>query len=126
MLLVGLEEGGREACEEVAGTAQERGNGRLARVEQARMERERRNDGAKAQVCSLTLSHREDAPRGRERTGSLMGVGEKTVLVFEHLSSLRAPFCLQREENGLEAPLKECLLCAVHVAVIYPFHRGNN
>lgn len=58
---------------------------------------ERNNDGTRAQMCSLMLSHWEGAFRERE---SLVEVVETAGLVFEHLSPLHSPLCLQREENG--------------------------
>lgn len=63
-------------------------------------ERERNKDGARAHMCSLMLRHLEGAFREQERKGSLVEVVETTGLVFEHLSPLHSPLCLQREESG--------------------------
>lgn len=51
-------------------------------------------------MCSLMLRHWEGAFRERERKGSLVEAVETTDLVFEHLSPLHSPLCLQREESG--------------------------
>lgn len=96
MLFLGLDEGGGSGpCEEVAGTfqglvslqkeaqihrlggAQEKDSGEVGKGcvgQNGERERENENDGARAQMCSLALSHWEDGPRGRgERTDSLVG-----------------------------------------------------
>lgn len=70
----------------------------MARAVRVRMKRERNNEGAKAQMGSLMLSHWEDAPREQERKDSL--AEETAGLVFEQLSPLCSHLCLQREESG--------------------------
>lgn len=63
-------------------------------------EREKNKDGASAYMCNLMLRHWAGAFREREKKGSLVEAVETTGLVFEHLSPLHSPLCLQKEESG--------------------------
>lgn len=68
------EAGGREACEEAAGAAQEKDSGEVIHRGQ-NGERERiMTQEPRCEAC-LSLSHGEDASREPERKGSLVGAG---------------------------------------------------
>lgn len=68
------EAGGREACEEAAGAAQEKDSGEVSHGGQ-NGERERIMAREPRCEACLSLSHGEDASREPERKGSLVGAG---------------------------------------------------
>ena len=115
------EPGGREACEEVAGTAQGKDSGEVGHGVQ---KGEREGRIAESQMYGSSQSHGEEAPREptRKRTAR-QKVGEMAGLGMEHLSPPHSsPSSAEMRSTPQGAPTVGCA-GGLPVGCVLPFHR---